>query len=179
MDKQKQIEEIAWIIQNDCNNRCNCNDCKFKDNNFKKIYDKHLECENISRAIRIYDTLIPEGSVVLSKEEYEKLKSLYDSQQGAYMTSSIGDLPLSVEGLRKAVDEISRLLIVQAELQELNSKYYNEAKDLRREVDRLKDQARKETASEIFETLIEVCKRGNVLHLDTLIANAKRFGVEV
>lgn len=66
------------------------------------------------------------------KAEIERLTSLYDGQT-AFMTSRIGDLPLTVEGLRKAVDEISRLLIVQTELQELNSKYYNEAKDLRRE----------------------------------------------
>ena len=66
------------------------------------------------------------------KAEIERLTSLYDGQT-AFMTSSIGDLPLTVEGLRKAVDEISRLLTVQTELQELNAKYYNEAKDLRRE----------------------------------------------
>ena len=78
--------------------------------------------------------------VVLSKEDYEKLKSLYDTQQGAIMTSSIGDLPLTVEGLRKAVDEIARLIYVQTELQELNMEYYNNAKDLKREL----KQARKE-----------------------------------
>lgn len=64
----------------------------------------------------------------------EQNKSLYDCSQGAFMTSKIGDLPLTVEGLRKAVDEITRLNSVEAELQELNIKYYNEAKDLRREL---------------------------------------------
>ena len=88
-----------------------------------------------------------QDSVVLSREEYEKLKSLYDNQKGAYMTSNIGDLPLTVEGLRKAVDEITRLNRVEAELQELNAKYYNEAKDLRREL----KQARKETAEKILK----------------------------
>lgn len=75
-----------------------------------------------------------EDSVVLSRKEYEMLKSLYDVQKGAIMTSSIGDLPLTVDGLRKAVDEITRLSRVETELQELNAKYYNEAKDLRREL---------------------------------------------
>ena len=65
------------------------------------------------------------------KAEIERLTSLYDSQSG-FMTSSIGDLPLTVEGLRKAVDEIARLDRVQAELQDYNEKNYNEAKDLRR-----------------------------------------------
>lgn len=67
-------------------------------------------------------------------ENHEQIKSLYDCSQGAYMTSKIGDLPLTVEGLRKAVDEITRLNNVEAELQELNMKYYNEAKDLRRKL---------------------------------------------
>lgn len=92
---------------------------------------------------------LPEDSVVLSREEYEMLKSLYDTQKGAIMTSSIGDLPLTIEGLRKAVDEITRLNRVETELQELNAKYYNEAKDLRREL----KQTRKETAENIFGDL--------------------------
>ena len=92
---------------------------------------------------------LPEDSVVLSREEYEMLKSLYDTQKGAIMTSSIGDLPLTVEGLRKAVDEITRLNRVETELQELNAKYYNEAKDLRREL----KQTRKETAKKIISAM--------------------------
>lgn len=92
---------------------------------------------------------LPEDSVVLLREEYEMLKSLYDTQKGAIMTSSIGDLPLTVEGLRKAVDEITRLNRVETELQELNAKYYNEAKDLRREL----KQTRKETAEKIISAM--------------------------
>ena len=97
---------------------------------------------------------LPEDSVVLSSEEYEKLKSLYDTQKDAIMTSSIGDLPLTVKGLRKAVDEITRLNRVEAELQELNIKYYNEAKDLRREL----KQSHKETAKEFAEKLWNTIK---------------------
>lgn len=65
------------------------------------------------------------------------------------MTSSIGDLPLTVEGLRKAVDEITRLNKVETELQELNAKYYNEAKDSRRKL----KEASKETAEKILNEL--------------------------
>lgn len=79
-------------------------------------------------------------------KECEQNKSLYDCSQGAFMTSKIGDLPLTVEGLRKAVDEITRLNNVEAELQELNIKYYNEAKDLRREL--AKAEAENERLSE-------------------------------
>lgn len=129
-----------------------------------------------------YQPKLPIDSVVLSREEYEKLRSLYDCEQGSYMTSSIGDLPLTVKGLRKAVDEITRLNRVETELQELNAKYYNEAKDLRREL----KQARKETAKEILQCLYDKCyetqnSRGGFAHiipLDILIF-AKQFGVEI
>lgn len=90
----------------------------------------------------------------MSSEEYEnheQIKSLYDCSQGAYMTSKIGDLPLTVDGLRKAVDEITRLNNVEAELQELNMKYYNEAKDLRRELAKTENEKRLK-ANEDFAT---------------------------
>ena len=120
-----------------------------------------------------------QDSVVLSREEYEKLRSLYDCEQGSYMTSSIGDLPLTVEGLRKAVDEITRLNRVETELQEFNIKYYNEAKDLRREL----KQARNETAEKILQPLYNACKEdtyGQVVVDFAILENlAKQFGVEI
>lgn len=114
----------------------------------------------------------PEDSVVLSREEYEMLKSLYDTQKGAIMTSSIGDLPLTVEGLRKAVDEITRLNRVETELQELNAKYYNEAKDLRREL----KQTRKDTAKAILNVLYFNLQNGVMGRIQEI---AKNYGVEV
>lgn len=115
---------------------------------------------------------LPEDSVVLSREEYEMLKSLYDTQKGAIMTSSIGDLPLTVEGLRKAVDEITRLNRVEAELQELNAKYYNEAKDLRREL----KQTRKDTAKVILNVLYFNLQNSVMGRIQEI---AKNYGVEV
>ena len=115
---------------------------------------------------------LPEDSVVLSREEYEMLKSLYDTQKGAIMTSSIGDLPLTVEGLRKAVDEITRLNRVETELQELNAKYYNEAKDLRREL----KQTRKDTAKAILNVLYFNLQNGVMGRIQEI---AKNYGVEV
>lgn len=115
---------------------------------------------------------LPKDSVVLSREEYEMLKSLYDTQKGAIMTSSIGDLPLTVEGLRKAVDEITRLNRVETELQELNAKYYNEAKDLRREL----KQTRKDTAKAILNVLYFNLQNGVMGRIQEI---AKNYGVEV
>ena len=142
-ETKKQIEEMAKLCCWFENRKCTANP------GIDDVCDMSCEygqaCEKLmSEGYR----KIPEGSVVLTKEEYEKIKSLYDCGN-CYMTSSIGDLPLTVEGLRKAVDEITRLNRVEAELQELNAKYYNEAKDLRREL----KQARKETAKEFTEKM--------------------------
>ena len=136
MTKQEQIEEMTEKMQ-----RC------FEKNgllNFKWF------------AEALYNAgyrKVDKDSVVLTRVDYEMLKSLYDTQKGAIMTSSIGALPLTIGGLRKAVDEITRLNRVETELQELNAKYYNEAKDLRREL----KQARKETAKVIFQKVINIC----------------------
>ena len=120
-----------------------------------------------------------QDSVMLSREEYEKLRSLYDCEQGSYMTSSIGDLPLTVEGLRKAVDEITRLNRVETELQKLNAKYYNEAKGSRREL----KQVSKETAEKILQPLYNACKEdtyGQVVVDFAILENlAKQFDVEI
>ena len=48
---------------------------------------------------------LPEDSVVLSREEYEMLKSLYDTQKGAIMTSSVGDLPL-----QEQIEEMEKII---------------------------------------------------------------------
>ena len=152
MTKQEQVKEILEVIKHcgDYTNR-DCAECDYR------LYG---ECKNQKQceAEAIYNAgyrKIQDGTVVLSREEYEMLKSLYDTQKGAIMTSSIGDLPLTVEGLRKAVDEITRLNRVETELQELNAKYYNEAKDLRREL----KQTRKETAKEIFQKVVNICRK--------------------
>ena len=73
---------------------------------------------------------LPEDSVVLSKKEYEKIKSLYDSQKGVYMSSNIGNLPLTVESLKRAVNEITELDKTRSDLLELNEKYQEEIKEL-------------------------------------------------
>ena len=151
MTRQEQIEEMAVIgcVRNSqAHTAEECAKCDFKQG----------QCNAYRHAEALYNAgyrKIQDGTVVLSREEYEMLKSLYDTQKGAIMTSSIGDLPLTVEGLRKAVDEITRLNRVETELQELNAKYYNEAKDLRREL----KQARKETAKEIFQKVVNICRK--------------------
>lgn len=151
MTKQEQIEEMAVIgcVRNpQAHTAEECAKCDFKQG----------QCNAYRHAEKLYNAgyrKIQDGTVVLTNEEYEMLKSLYDTQKGAIMTSSIGDLPLTVEGLRKAVDEITRLNRVETELQELNAKYYNEAKDLRREL----KQTRKETAKEIFQKVVNICRK--------------------
>lgn len=130
-DKEKQIEEMASDMDYSYTKR--------------DLYSD--DAKEIAKVLYLLGyRKLDKDSIVLTRADYEMLKSLYDTQKGAIMTSSIGDLPLTVEGLRNAVDEITRLNRVETELQELNAKYYNEAKDLRREL----KQARKETAKEIL-----------------------------
>ena len=151
MTRQEQIEEMAVIgcVRNpQAHTAEECAKCDFKQG----------QCNAYRHAEKLYDAgyrKVDKDSVVLTRVDYEMLKSLYDTQKGAIMTSSIGDLPLTIGGLRKAVDEITRLNRVETELQELNAKYYNEAKDLRREL----KQARKETAKEIFQKVVNICRK--------------------
>lgn len=155
MEEKKLTDEEVIEALECCSKSWDCNNCKYdKENNNRFICSENLlkDCLDLIRRLQA---------------ENERLTSLWDGKSG-FMTSSIGDLPLTVEGLRKAVDEISRLLIVQAELQELNAKYYNEAKDLRRklnndgaiysrlEVDGFIDKARKETAEKFAKKLKQV-----------------------
>lgn len=99
-----------------------------------------------------------QDSVVLLREEYEKLKSLYDTQKGAYMTSSIGDLPLTVKGLRKAVDEITRLNRVEAELQELKQSHKETAEKFAKLIEFHSISKRDESGYETF-TISNLCMR--------------------
>ena len=139
MTEQEQLTKVignTWLV-----------DFEGNTHDVEEVLD-NVEISSIARELleQGYHKL-PKDSVVLSREEYEKLRSLYDCEQGSYMTSSIGDLPLTVEGLRKAVDEITRLNRVEAELQELNAKYYNEAKDSRRELKQARKQSNKNYAT--------------------------------
>ena len=148
-DKQKQIEEMAKVI------------FEYVDSKDRKnVYivhsgvaeDMKTYCHNYGVAKDLYNAncrILDEGSVILSKEENEARENAIDS-------------------LQVAISSFTRL----ETLYKIKCKELEIAEEQR-------NQARKETASEIFETLIEVCKRGYVLHLDTLIANAKRFGVEI
>ena len=167
MTRQEQIEEMAKYV---------CNVCDFKCDWFQSGMKEDSICTTAQEtAEALYNAgyrKIQDGTVVLSREEYEMLKSLYDTQKGAIMTSSIGDLPLTVEGLRKAVDEITRLNRVETELQELNAKYYNEAKDLRREL----KQTRKDTAKAILNVLYFNLQNSVMGRIQEI---AKNYGVEV
>ena len=124
MENKLTDEEIVKALEICYTTPCCTNECPYFNKQGRNfcIEDKALY-KDIKRIVLEHTE---------QKAEIERLTSLYDGKSG-FMTSSIGDLPLTVGGLRKAVDEISRLLTVQAELQELNAKYYNEAKDLRRE----------------------------------------------
>ena len=120
MTKQEQIEEMAKIID----------DRLIEANLWLGSMNKGKGYWIAEKLIEHYQPKLPIDSVVLLKEEYEKLKSLYDSQKGVYMVSGIGNLPLTVESLRRAVNEITELDKTRSELLELNEKYCEEIKEL-------------------------------------------------
>lgn len=68
--------------------------------------------------------------IVLTNKEFKDLKAQRFDNFGV-MASPIGDLEISPKGMRMAVDEIKRLKEVEAELQDINAEYYNEAKDIK------------------------------------------------
>lgn len=70
-DKEKQMEEMAKVIDKDCD-CCNCKNCDVL-KRYKKVkgFDG-ICCSAIRKSEEIYEYLTKD-SVVLSKEEYEKL----------------------------------------------------------------------------------------------------------
>lgn len=160
-DSKKQIDEMAKIIfEKAFENYETSGSVEIDTEVRRRCYSAFLVyCEAIFNAGY---RKIHEGAVVLTREE---AVDLFNSKASGFMTSAIGDIPLNIDGMRKLVDEVSRLLIVQGELQDLNAKYYNEAKDLRRklnndgaiysrlEVDGFIDKTRKETAEKFAERL--------------------------
>lgn len=186
MDKQKQmIEEMAKDICGYCLKIIEEKECPRNENQY--CFKSRLE--EATYAYKLGYRKIPENAVVLTREEYEKL--FIDSF--GIMTSSIGDLPINPKGMRKAVDEIDRLIAVQGELQVINAKYYNEAKDLRRnmtklrretyskeEVDYKTEQVRKETAEKFaFKVNTAINNHRKKVGENDYVVNAKRLIFEV
>ena len=120
MTKQEQIEQMAKIID----------DRLIEANLWLGSMNKGKGYWIAEKLVEYYQPKLPIDSVVLLKEEYEKLKSLYDSHKDIYMISNIGNLPLTVESLRRAVNEITELDKTRSELLELNDKYCEEIKEL-------------------------------------------------
>ena len=81
---------------------------------------------------------------------YRHAKALYDTGHRKVPENAV---ILTLEEREKEMKEIARLNRVEIELQELNIKYYNEAKNLRREVAELKAENEKRLkANEDFAT---------------------------
>lgn len=147
MNKEQQIEEMANYYCEYCKNQTGEKFCEHIDDKSCNIF---FEAELFYNAG--YRKL-PKDSVVLSREEYEKLKSLYDTQKGAIMTSKIGDIPLTIAGLRKAVDEIGRL---KAE----NEKLLDSVESVQAGRCRLRCELTKKAVKEFAEKLKEKARKG-------------------
>ena len=84
--------------------------------------------------------------------DYKQAEALYDA---GYRKVADGAVILTPEERDEEMKEIARLNRVEIELQELNIKYYNEAKDLRRKVAELK--AENERLKEVIADQNELC----------------------
>lgn len=148
-DYQKEIEEITNISKIICNCIAECQQLKgYCGANDMAVYlykADYGKVEDYKKEIFALKTVLEdrEHEVRELNKKVEKFRFEQSFSNYAFMTSPIGDLPINKEGLWKAVDEIERLQRVEAELQELNMKYYNEVKDSRRKIKRLKEENEK------------------------------------
>ena len=124
MNKEQQIKEteIAKMAVKGC---CR-NPQAYTAEECEQCTFKEGQCNAYRHAKALYDTghrKVPENAVILTLEERDK-----------------------------EMKEIARLNRVETELQELYIKYYNEAKDLRREVAELKAENEKKLKANDFAT---------------------------
>lgn len=147
MDKEKQIEEMARIC---CEGENTCSECFDLNERLLgiRIKDRGEHCQAYNYAEKFYNAgyrKIDENSVVLTREEHQK-----------YCAYKIIE-----PQIRGCLDREIKLEKANTELQELNAKYYNEAKDLRREL----KQARKEMV-EKFANFIKgkLFELGNIVN---------------
>lgn len=105
----------------------------------KQFMEDYISCRLVissdTFAKKAYEIAVPEGSVVLTQDQVDNLLH----GDFGIMSSPIGELPINSIGLRKAVDEIVRLNGTQRELELLNSKYYNEAKQAQETISLLRN----------------------------------------
>lgn len=107
------------------------------------VFDNCVNCDNDSNPMGCtehccYEVMKKRLAELEDKIEQKTLKEIPENA-----------VVLTEERNKIICDRFAQLEKVQAELQELNAKYYNEAKDLRRELKRV----RKETAEKFAERL--------------------------
>ena len=139
MDKQKQIENFSFtVIDNNTGKEADIGKIALEEDWAKDL----MYCDMQGFA------LLENGSLVLLDEcgKYEYCPS------DRFTIIPENAVVLTEERNKIICDRFAQLEKVQAELQELNAKYYNEAKDLRRELKRV----RKETAEKFAERVKNV-----------------------
>ena len=104
-DKEKQIEEMAKIIQNACSK---CSECEiFNTDKFKHI--ESVECDNLKRALDTYNAgyrKVDKDSVVISREELTKRD--YEFRKIGY-DECLRDNPQKDKYIKKLEHKIDKL----------------------------------------------------------------------
>lgn len=164
MTEKEMIEEMAKIMcGNDCE-ECAKETAEWRGCSLAKA--KAEECLIKKEAKLLYEKgyrKIPEGLVVLSKEEWARLRNLeinYDDVYEAYIKYDIEN-----KQLKKELQELEEQRDRQAYI----------AEELVQEKHRWTEQARKETAKEIIEMFSD---KNYITEQDLINAIAKKYGVK-
>lgn len=158
MNEKEMIEEMAKVID----------DRLIEANNYLGSMNKGNGYWIAQKLVEHYQPKIPEGSVVLDRQEHQK-----------YCSYKI--IEPQIKGCLDRERELERKL---KELEEQRDRQAYIAEELIQEKHRWTEQARKETAKEILETILEesgIDILENFYKLPTRIFNKikAKFGVEV
>lgn len=143
MTDREMIEEMASIICKETSNKGLCEKCGFKrQERFGYVY----QCHNFDNAEALYEQnyrKIPEGAVVLTKEEYERFQRIENTIKRISTVS-----PTEAESENKALK--GTIAIVLAQKRNIWKSYNKKCKEL----GLVKKKTRKETAREIYNRAV-------------------------
>ena len=152
MNDKEMIEELAKLVRHKFCYHEDCDNC-----NFYGIGDHCMEYRWSKRAFENGYRKIPENAVVLTREEYEKFKSIENTIK-RFSTIS----PTEAESENKALKE--EIAIILAQKRNIWNSYnqlkqemeWQIDKQTEEELDRVDKEARKKAVKEFATTLISV-----------------------
>lgn len=176
MDEKKQIEEMAELIVKSKQCRGDCNKCKYIDDIATVCTSKRVAEEILKR----YQPKIPEGAVVLTREEHEELKRYkteWLNNEKMHLQAELEDTEFELSCVNSAYKALCEMYD-EAKMKERKYNEFNH--NLVVENQNLKDKLElkgKETAREILQTIKSYDGWNELQRLRDDIA--EQYGVEV